>query len=34
MVKFYVLQMKMGRITIDQVPARWRAQVEAEVSQA
>lgn len=34
MVKFYALQIKMGRITLEQVPARWRAAVEKEVKTA
>lgn len=28
MVKFYVTQIKMKRITLEQVPIRWRSQVE------
>lgn len=28
MVKFYLLQIKMGNIVIDDVPSRWRAEVE------
>ena len=31
MVKFYVLQIKLGRLTIDDVPTRWRAAVVEEV---
>ncbi len=31
MVKFYVLQIKLGKITIDAVPERYRAAVEKEV---
>lgn len=27
MVKFYVLQIKLGKITIDDVPAKWREEV-------
>ena len=34
MVKFYALQIKMGWITLGQVPARWRADVEKEVKTA
>lgn len=29
MVQFYVVQIKLGRITITDVPARWRADAEA-----
>lgn len=29
MAKFYVLQIRMGSLTLEQVPERWRAQVEA-----
>ena len=28
MVRFYVLQVKLGKISIDDVPERWREQVE------
>lgn len=31
MVRFYVLQVKMGKISIDDVPAKWREQVRKEV---
>lgn len=30
-VKFYVLQIKMKKITIDEVPQKWREQVEEEL---
>ena len=30
MVKFYVMQIKMNRITIEEVPQRFRAAVEIE----
>lgn len=33
MVKFYVNQIKLGNITIRDVPARWRAEVEAALKQ-
>lgn len=29
MVKFYVLQIKMGKITMENVPERWREAVAA-----
>lgn len=28
MVKFYVLQIKLGKITLEDVPVKWREQVE------
>lgn len=31
MVRFYVLQVKMGKISIDDVPAKWRDAVRKEV---
>lgn len=29
MVKFYVTQIKLGKITLADVPEKWRSQVEA-----
>lgn len=31
MVQFYVLQIKMGRMQIENVPERWRAEVKNEL---
>lgn len=31
MVQFYVLQIKMGRMQIENVPKHWRAEVEKEI---
>lgn len=31
MVKFYVNKIKRGEMTLDQVPAKWRDQVAAEL---
>ena len=31
MVRFYVLQVKLGKISIDDVPLRWREQVKNEL---
>ena len=31
MVRFYVLQIKMGNITIDDVPTKWREAVKKEI---
>ena len=28
MVRFYVLQVKLGKISVDDVPERWREQVK------
>lgn len=28
MIKFIVLQIRLGRITLEQVPEKWRARVE------
>lgn len=30
-VKFYVLQIKMKKMTIDDVPIKWREQVRTEL---
>ena len=32
MAKIYVRMIKAGRMTIDEVPERWRAEVEALLS--
>ena len=31
MVRFYALQIKLGKITLDDVPERWRAAVAEEI---
>lgn len=31
MVRFYVLQVKLGKISADDVPERWREQVRKEL---
>lgn len=33
MVRFYVLQVKLGKINIDDVPERWREQVRKELEE-
>ena len=33
MVKFFVLQIRMGKITIEQVPEKYREAVKAALSQ-
>ena len=34
MVKFYVLQIKLGKITLEDVPKLWRSAVTAIMSEA
>ncbi len=34
MVKFYVDRIRAGKMTIEQVPVRWRAAVEAALEEA
>lgn len=31
MVAFYVMRIKVGKLTVDQVPDRWRAEVEKKL---
>lgn len=31
MVSFYVRRIKQGKMTLDEVPERWRAEVEREL---
>lgn len=31
MVRFYVLQIKLGKITIEDVPEKWRELVKKEI---
>lgn len=33
MVNFYIYRIKAGKMTIDQVPAKWRAKVEEKLEQ-
>ena len=33
MVKLYVLRIKAGKMTLKEVPERWRAQVEASLAE-
>lgn len=32
MAKFYVLQIRLGKISLEDVPERWRAEVEELMS--
>lgn len=31
MVKFYIRKIREGKLTIEEVPLKWRAQVKAEL---
>lgn len=33
MVRFFVLQVKLGKISIDDVPERWREQVKKRMEE-
>ncbi len=33
MIKFFVIQIKLGKITIAQVPEKWRARVEEALNE-
>lgn len=33
MVKLYILRIKAGKMTLEEVPERWRAQVEASLDE-
>lgn len=33
MVQFYVCRIRLGKMTIDDVPERWRASVEAALNE-
>lgn len=33
MVKFYVLRIRMGKMTIEEVPAKWREKVQAALEE-
>lgn len=33
MVKFYVLRIKMGKMTIEEVPTKWREKVRAALEE-
>lgn len=33
MVRFYILQIKLDKISIDDVPERWREQVRKELEE-
>lgn len=32
MVKFYILQIKLGKITLEDVPEKWREKVREELT--
>ena len=31
MVKFYILQIKLGKITLEDIPNKWRDEVKKEI---
>lgn len=33
MIKFFVIQIKLGKITLKQVPEKWRARVEGVLNE-
>lgn len=33
MIKFFVIQIRLGRITLEQVPEKWKARVEEELNE-
>ena len=33
MIKFFVVQIRLGRITLEQVPEKWRAKVEEALNE-
>lgn len=34
MIKFLVIQIRLGRITLEQVPEKWRAKVEEVLNES
>lgn len=32
MIRFYVLQIKLGKITLNDVPEKWREEVEKQLN--
>lgn len=33
MIRFFAIQIRLGRITLEQVPEKWRARVEAALNE-
>lgn len=33
MIKFFAIQIRLGRITLEQVPEKWRARVEEALNE-
>lgn len=33
MINFFVIQIRLGRITLEQVPEKWRARVEEALNE-
>ena len=34
MIKFFVIQIRLGKITLEQVPEKWRARVEKVLNES
>ena len=34
MIKFFMIQIRLGRITLEQVPEKWRARVEEALNES
>ena len=34
MIKFFVIQIRLGKITLEQVPEKWRARVEEALNES
>ena len=34
MIKFFVIQIRLSRITLEQVPEKWRARVEEALNES
>ena len=34
MIKFFIIQIRLGRITLEQVPEKWRARVEEALNES
>lgn len=34
MIKFFIIQIRLGKITLEQVPEKWRARVEEALNES
>ena len=34
MIKFFIIQIRLGNITLEQVPEKWRARVEEALNES